>query len=99
MVRRRSTVRFRIGALDSRPILEERLRLLRRGSSVGQSTRLIIVVSRVQVPPPLHRRPKRRGTCPGGPEQNLTTAAPATLHSTANRRRTTKRGTGGDQDR
>ncbi len=60
MVRRRSTVRFRMGALESAPILGVGRRVRRRGSSGGQSTRLIIVVSRVQVPPPLPRRPDDR---------------------------------------
>ena len=57
MVRRRSTVRFRKGALESEvlPDAGRGIRVRRRGSSGGQSTRLIIVVSRVQVPPPLPR--------------------------------------------
>src|SRR5690625_2312697 len=50
MVRRRSTVRFRFGAL---PVLWRDHSLQRRGSSVGASARLIIVRSSVRVPPPL----------------------------------------------
>src|SRR3954453_128857 len=49
MVRKGSTVRFRKGA----PRRARRGPPLRRSSSVGKSTRLIIVGSRVRVPPPL----------------------------------------------
>ena len=64
MVRRRSTVRFRKGALESEvlPDAGRGIRVRRRGSSGGQSTRLIIVVSRVQVPPPLPRTVEQRAS-------------------------------------
>ena len=57
MVRKGSTVRVRKGA----PGAGSRARSAWRSSSVGKSTRLIIVGSRVRVPPPLPRptsRPK-----------------------------------------
>ena len=52
MVRKGSTVRVRKGAPGAGP----RARSARRSSSVGESTRLIIVGSRVRVPPPLPGR-------------------------------------------
>src|SRR4051812_5860579 len=51
MVRKGSTVRVRKGA----PGAGSRARSAWRSSSVGKSTRLIIVGSRVRVPPPLPR--------------------------------------------
>ncbi len=55
MVRRRSRVRFPFGAL-----VAARAAPLRRGSSAGQSARLIIVRSRGRAPPPLPSVSKTR---------------------------------------